>query len=119
MTPLALTGSASAVSGARQSKRRMVLRLCAPRSNAAAEIDDRDAALIRDEADLAATRRRGFKTAVFLEGGLSPGAADGFESRSGSGRVSGIWATATSLAWIPVRGGCACCTGGPRNTARS
>jgi len=79
MTPLALSGSAIAVSGAQRSKRRMVLRLRAPRSTAAPEIDDRDAVLIRDEEDLSAARARGFKTAVFLEGALSPGASDGFD----------------------------------------
>jgi hypothetical protein len=76
MTPLALAGSAMAVSGAERSKRRMVLRLRAPR--AASEITARDGALVRDEEDLAAARRRGFKTAVFLEGAPAAGDAEGF-----------------------------------------
>ena len=79
MTPLALAGAAIAVSGAKQQSRRMVLRLRAPRSSAAPEMDDRDGALIRDEEDLAAARRRGFKTAVFFEEVSAAGDADGFE----------------------------------------
>ena len=78
MTPLALAGSALAVTGAVRSKRRMLLRLRAPRLNAASEIGERDGALVRDEEDLAAARTRGFKTAVFLEGAPSAGAAEGF-----------------------------------------
>jgi His-Xaa-Ser system radical SAM maturase HxsC len=72
MTPLALAGSAIAVAGVERSKRRMVLRLRAPR--AVTEITVRDGALIRDAQDLAAARRWGFKTTVFLEG--APAAAD-------------------------------------------
>jgi His-Xaa-Ser system radical SAM maturase HxsC len=77
MTPLALAGSAIAVAGATPSERRMVLRVRDPRS--AAEIDDRDGAVIRDEGDLLAARARRFKTAVFLEGASLPDNADGFE----------------------------------------
>jgi His-Xaa-Ser system radical SAM maturase HxsC len=77
MTPLALAGSAIAVSGATPSERRMILRVRDPRS--AAEIDDRDGALIRDEGDLLAARARRFKAAVFLEGALLSDNADGFE----------------------------------------
>ena len=76
MTPLALAGSAIAVAGATPSERRMVLRVRDPRS--AAEIDDRDGALIRDEGDLLPARARGFKTAVFLERASDPDNADGF-----------------------------------------
>ena len=74
MTPLALAGSAIAVSGATPSERRMVLRVRDPRS--VAEINDRDGALIRDEGDLLAARARRFKTAVFLEGASLPDNAD-------------------------------------------
>jgi len=77
MMPLALAGSAIAVAGATPSERRMVLRVRDPRS--AAEIDDRDGALIRDEGDLLAARARRFKAAVFLEGALLSDNADGFE----------------------------------------
>src|SRR6266436_2938568 len=66
MTPLALSGAAITVAGAKRSERRMVLRLRAPRSTVDS-IDDRDAALVRDEEDLAAAQTRGFKAAVFLE----------------------------------------------------
>jgi len=55
----------------------MILRVRDPRS--AAEIDDRDGALIRDEGDLLAARARRFKAAVFLEGALLSDNADGFE----------------------------------------
>jgi His-Xaa-Ser system radical SAM maturase HxsC len=76
MTPLALAGSAIAVAGAERSKRRTVLRLRAPR--AGSEITARDGALVRNEEDLAAARRRGFKTAVLLEGAPATGNAEGF-----------------------------------------
>jgi len=75
MKPLALAGSAIAVTGATRFESRMVLRLRGPRS--VPVIDDRDGALIRDEVDLSAARLRGFKTAVFLEGAsLSPNAGE-------------------------------------------
>ena len=78
MTPLVLAGSAIAVSGAQRLERRMVLRLRTPCSRTASEINDRDGALIRDEADLSAAQAQGFKTAVFLEGASLPGVTDGF-----------------------------------------
>jgi hypothetical protein len=77
----------------------MVLRLRAPRRSAALEIDKRDGALIRDEADLAAARSGGFKTAVFLEGAAPPCDAEGFDVKVrigarfghlGDGDVSGL-----------------------------
>jgi His-Xaa-Ser system radical SAM maturase HxsC len=48
----------------------MILRLRAPQT--AADIMDRDGALVRDEEDLTTARTRGFKTAVFLAGGSGP-----------------------------------------------
>src|SRR6516165_9386589 len=77
MEPLALAGSAIAVTGASRFERRTVLRLRGPRS--AAVIGDRDGALIRDEADLLAARIRGFKTAVFVEGASLPANAGEFD----------------------------------------
>jgi His-Xaa-Ser system radical SAM maturase HxsC len=77
MKPLALAGSAIDVIGAKRFQRRMVLRLCAPRSGT--DIDARDGALIRDEEDLTAARTRGFRTAVFLEQASAPNNADEFE----------------------------------------
>jgi His-Xaa-Ser system radical SAM maturase HxsC len=68
MTPLTLTGSAIAVTGAPQSKHRMLLRLRIPGLNTGSVLDDRDGALVRGREDLAAAKKRGFKTAVFFEG---------------------------------------------------
>jgi His-Xaa-Ser system radical SAM maturase HxsC len=77
MTPLALSGSAIAI--AARSDRRVLVRLSAPCSTAW-ELDERDAALVRGEEDLAAARAHGFKAAVFFEDHpLSPGVGEGFE----------------------------------------
>ena len=75
MTPLALTGSAIAVTGTARSNRRMVLRLRSPHTVAS---DERDGALVRDREELTIALGRGFKSAVLLEEfpGL-PGAGEG------------------------------------------
>jgi hypothetical protein len=54
MTPLTLTGSAITVTGtvAKRPNRRILLRLRAPRSIAAPELDERDGALVRNQEDL-------------------------------------------------------------------
>jgi His-Xaa-Ser system radical SAM maturase HxsC len=77
MTPLALTGSAIAVTGTPQSKRRMLLRLRAPYLNTESALDDRDGALVTSTEDLAAAKARGFSAAVLL-GGIPLG-DEGFE----------------------------------------
>jgi His-Xaa-Ser system radical SAM maturase HxsC len=76
VTPLALTGSAIAVAAA-GSNRRILLRLCSPRSKAAP--GERDGALVRDEEELVQARSRGFKAAVVLEDPCSPREGAGFE----------------------------------------
>src|SRR5262245_34473621 len=80
MKPLALTGSALAVTVAKPSRRRMLLRLRLPRWNPASKLDERDGALVRDEEDLTAAKARGFKTAVLLEGSLSSAEHEDFEN---------------------------------------
>ncbi len=74
MTPLALSGLAISVTGAAQSDRRMLIRLRSPDSGSAS--DKRDAALVRDRADVAAARSDGFKATVLLEDVWFP-SADG------------------------------------------
>jgi His-Xaa-Ser system radical SAM maturase HxsC len=77
MTPLALSGSALAVSGAATPPgRRTVLRLCDTASGGTR--DERDAALIRTVADWAAARDAGFNKAVVIGGGAGEGEASGF-----------------------------------------
>jgi len=87
MTPLTLTGSAITVTGtvATRPNRRILLRLRAPRSIAAPELDERDGALVRNEEDLAAAKARGFKTAIYLEDVLESGGDEGFNIVVGLG----------------------------------
>jgi len=80
MTPLALTGSATAVAVVERSSRRMLLRLRAPCRHLASKLDERDGALVRDHDDLAAAKTRGFKTAVFLENPLLSFEGEGFDN---------------------------------------
>jgi len=80
MKPLALTGLATAVTVAKPSSRRMLLRLRLPRSNPASNLDEHDGALVRDEEDLATAKIRGFKTAVLLENSFSSVNDKGFEN---------------------------------------
>jgi hypothetical protein len=117
MTPLALTGSAIAVTGAARSKRRMLLRLRSPHSNAAP--DERDGALVRDGEELAVARARGFKAAVLLEDACLPVEGEGFEVTVRLGSRFGILETAISLVSSHARGDCGCCIAEPRGTTRS
>jgi His-Xaa-Ser system radical SAM maturase HxsC len=78
MIKLALTGSAIAIAGAGKSRRRMLLRLRTPRSDALR--DERDGALVRSPEDLEVARSGGFKAAVFLdEDACSSENGEGFE----------------------------------------
>jgi His-Xaa-Ser system radical SAM maturase HxsC len=79
MTPLALTGSAIAVTGAQRSSRRMLLRLRAPRRFPVSKLDERDGALVCDQEDLAVARTRGFKTAVLSTNSLSSDEDEAFD----------------------------------------
>lgn len=79
MTPLALTGSALAVTGAPRSKHRVLLRLRTPGPHVGSALDERDGALIRAQHDLAAARARGFRTAVFLEDARAAGEDEVFD----------------------------------------
>jgi hypothetical protein len=78
MTPLALTGSAITVTGAKRSSHRMLLRLRSPRCIETSKLDERDGALVRNQEDLRAARAR-FKTAIFMEQSLSSGEDEGFD----------------------------------------
>jgi His-Xaa-Ser system radical SAM maturase HxsC len=78
MTPLALTGSALAVAGVARSNHRMLLRLRHPEFGGAA--DERDAALVKEQPDIAAAKSGGFKTAIFLDNvSATPEEAGNFE----------------------------------------